>query len=152
MARTLEACATAEYPFIVPEYVDNDENVYRPSNYFTNISVTNGDDTVTVVANGYLSCVNEVTPKMTDIPFVHTITVCANKVTVKTECDLDFPMARTYYASADERVVIEPFGYDDVVSQAPEQDTNGIHQKLVGFLNCQTKNTSILGSVITLPI
>ena len=152
MARTLEACATAEYPFMIPEYVDNDGNVYRPTDNFTNISVKNGDDAVTVVANGHLSCVNETAPKKTDIPFVHTITVCANKVTIKTECDWDFPMARTYYASADERVVIEPFGFDEVVSDAPEQDTNGIHHKLVGFLNCQTKNTRVLGAVITLPI
>ena len=44
------------------------------------------------------------------------------------------------------------FGFDEVVSDAPEQDTNGIHHKLVGFLNCRTKNTRVLGAVITLPI
>ena len=152
IARTLEACATAEYPFMLPEYVDKNGNVYRPCNYFTNINVSDGNDTVTVVANGYLACVNEAAPIKTNIPFVHTITVCANKVTMKTECDWDFPMARTYYASADERVVIEPFGFDEVTSDSPEEDTNGIHHKLVGFLNCCTKNTRELGAVFILPI
>ena len=152
MARTLEACATAEYPFMLPEYVDKNGNVYRPCNYFTNINVSDGHDTVTVVANGYLSCVNEADPIKTNIPFVHTITVCANKVTIKTECDWAFPTARTYYASADERVVIEPFGFDEVASDSPEEDTNGIHHKLVGFLNCCTKSTRELGAEFILPI
>lgn len=152
MARLLEACATAEYPFMLPEYVDAEGRVYRSCNNFTDIYTQQGEDMVTVVTKGTLLRTDATEPWQSDIPFLQTVTVLGNTVTIKTECERDFPLARTYYGAVDERVRIEPFGYDEVTASAPEQDTNGIHHKLVGFLHCTARNTKVLGCVITLPL
>ena len=152
IARLLEASPTAEYPFMIPEYIDKDGNLYRPCQYFTNVSVENGDDEVTAVAHGYLSVANTITPEKTDIPFTHTITVSGNTVKIKTECNANFAMARTYYGACDERVKIEPFGFDEAIASTPDKDTDGINQSIKGFIECHATKTNELGCVITLPI
>ena len=152
IARLIEASPTAEYPFMIPEYVDKEGNLYRPCQYFTEISVESGDDKVTATARGYLSVANTITPAKNDIPFTHTITVSGNTITIKTECDGDFDTARTYYGASDNQVVIKPFGFEEIKSTAPEKDTDGINQSITSFIECQTKKTNELGCVISLPI
>ena len=126
--------------------------MFRPCQYFTRVSIENGDDTVTAIATGYLSLANTITPEKTDIPFTHTVTVAGNTITIKTECEGTFETARTYYGVSDESVVIKPFGYDEIISSTPESDTDGINQSIIGFRYCTAKNTKNLGCTITLPL
>ena len=61
-------------------------------------------------------------------------------------------MARTYYGACDERVKIEPFGFDEAIASTPDKDTDGINQSIKGFIECHATKTNELGCVITLPI
>ena len=150
--RLLEASPTAEYPFMIPEYTDADGNMYRPCQFFNEISVDNGEDSVCAVASGFLARFDGNTPHRTDIPFRHTISIEGNKIEIKTECDGDFVGASAFYGAVDEAVEIKPFGYELVENTAPEANTDGINRKITGFTLCKAANTGVLGCKIVLPI
>ncbi len=152
MARVIEASPTAEYPFMIPEYIDDSGNMYRPCQYFTDVSVKEKNDGVTVVANGFLSLFDKNTPKMTDIPFRHTVNVVGEDIEMTTECDGDFALARTYFGACDDGVVIRPFGYEITEKNAPTHSTDGIHKSIKNIMECKSAGTHRLGCHISIKI
>ena len=152
MARMLEASPTAEYPFMLPEYTDADGNLYRPCQYFSEVTVENGEDGVSAVATGFLARFEGNTPHKTDIPFRHTVSISGNEIEIKTECDGDFSLARAFYGAADAGVDITPLGYEAVESVTPEANTDGINRKITGFMECKASECATLGCKIILPI
>ena len=152
IANLLEASPTAEYPFMLPEYTDSDGRCYRPCQFFSDLSVTETDDGAEITASGCLALFDGNTPHKTDIPFRHTVSVVGNNIEIKTECNADFRMARTFYGACDPDVVIEPYGYDNIKTTSPKTDTDGINRKISGFVECSSSATSILGCKIRIPI
>ena len=145
MAGVIEASPTAQYPFMIPEYIDADGNMYRPCQYFSEVSFECENDTVTVIADGYLSLFDGNTPKMTSIPFRHTVKIEGDRIEMMTECDGKFDFARTFFGACDEGVKIEPIGYENIKNNAPSSDTDGIHKSIGGFLECDARKTQALG-------
>ncbi|MBQ8689346.1 MAG: hypothetical protein IJ515_03170 [Clostridia bacterium] len=118
---TLESSQIALYPFMLPEYKDENGRSYRPCQFFDRVTASNSGDTVTAVAEGYLSVCDTDTPERSDARFTLSFKIVGNKVDMSITADKPMASAEMITASCQGNAEITATGFDSAAKINTEE-------------------------------
>ncbi len=114
IAGVLEAAPQSDAPYLVPEY-EKDGKVYRPIQYYTDISVFEEDGKVRVTARGHMARPSRWPdrPQKTDIPFYAEYLFDKDEISARFETPCAFDRIRMQTARALIPADFEVFGFEE---------------------------------------
>ena len=148
----VEGAPQGDYAYFIPEYEDKDGNKYLPAQYFDKVECTEGTDTVTVYAEGYLARRIKKGVAPSDMRFRATYKFVGADVSATFEVDCDLTCARMIAGISKFGVEYKVFGFAEERELMTEGDVkySTTHGPISNVKEYTATDTKALGYSFTI--
>lgn len=108
----IEGAPEAKYPFLVPQYKTEDGDLYRPTQFYTDIKTESRCGRVKVTAKGKLAMLGETYPKKSEYGFETTFSFSGDTISAEFVTDLEGAEAEMLVGFHEEGFTFKATGFD----------------------------------------